>query len=588
MKNIMNILISIALGSFSISCAKKNKNTPPTSALEESAKTADSVKTTSDIIYKNIKIGEISQLEISQDEIEKQIAQYKKRTLNEVKTPTALNVSVYKSDADGNTSYTIAPKVFAYGLLDSSHKSKEANGYIAMQMNISLIDGMNPHLHDEANTLIIPEGLRLKNHESLRQDIAALEHEKIDSIDVLSGCPTRIVVATADLSYDITPANIADKSFCQVNTSTDFEFKIPEDVADKIFLKALPANGVNIKVDYAIKYFIETKKFQLVFDKVKLLNLIKTLTNDNKSSNGEDKLTPILYQILHNSKIADSLSDSFNEQINTIVLKTHEALKDIQTLAKNELSLNWNANREFSTDTVISMSSKLKQVRTEEAFFGRDPQFGTNTNADFTNLNRNNIYSMNLVPQRGQWIEFQPTMYLWERRKRDAEAHIFRDAKLRCRPPQVRGCLTYNVQDKFTQEYTGNDVWVKNPDPLANWTQSLSQLKLFFHFSNGESFTCNMDELDLQNSQITTMLKINNTKRCPLFNSERTVIISFGMINALNLGEFKYITGERFTSLNFEEENHNTYKESTYSPEVRLAGKLKLIGQSFISDSIKE
>lgn len=589
MQKLVNIFISIALIQLLCSCAKKNKNTDSNPIAETKSLTVDgeSIKLTSDITYKNIKIGEISQLQPSANKIEKQIAKYKKQALTELTVPSSFNAFLFKSVSDEAANYTIAPKAFAYGLFDPSHKIHEANGYLSMQMNLVFIDGLTSVVHDDLNTLIIPDGLRLKNFDSLKQQIANLEHRKIDSIDVLSGCPTRIVISTADLSYDITPENIADKNFCLINIPTSFQFKIPEETADKIFSKALPANGVNIKVDYSVKYPIETKKFLVEFDSEKLGTLIATLAAKNKIDGGKNQLSMILDEILANSEVNDSLAESFREQLKTIAVKTEAELANPQNFGKKEFNVAWSSNRDFSTDTVINIGSKLKQLTDEQASFGRDPQWASNNNPEFTNLNKNNIYNVSLVPQKGQWIEIQPTMYQWERRKRDAEANIFHSSQFRCKTVNnSASCLYINMQDKFTQEYTGNEAWVKAADPMASWNQSLSLVKLFFQFSNGESFTCSMNELEAISNQTTTRIKINNTQRCPLFNTARTTITGFGLINAIDLGEIKYIAGQRFVSFNFEEENYNTYKEVTYSPEVRLAGKLRLIGQGFVADTI--
>ncbi len=562
--------------------------------------------------------GEIKRVVSSEEEIAKARERRRATGLQPIAVEPKNNASVYKvmglADED---QFLVAPRVFVYGTNVNS-LLRGTDGNVQIPFNIAIIDGLSSYIHTadiSGQPLEIPELLRVRNYEDLKNELMnkSASNKKF-SIAAIPGCPSRISISAAGTTYDVTPDYIKESDYCELNKPFTVQLKVPEATARNILGTSLRSNNVDIFVNYAVMVPVPISQMSVRFERSKLFEAIQAKLVGQYPPYGRAELSASIQKVFESSQMSVYIQGEYTEQMKTLVDKAIAEffipfrpdpnlppapkcetfgcfdLSMASQQDKRDFELQWTHTENMRMEKVIRIGSKLKPVNDIEVSFGRDEQMGTTTAAPFSNKNPNpetnplNVYSVGLTPQRGSQLELTPTKYSWERRFRGSEAHLSHNRWEDCtgREGYDNHCsYTTRIEDLYSYEFGDAEKWVTTVNPLGAIPRLMSGLKVYFHFSNGETFTCNLEDLEGDSNNGVRTIKIDNSPACPVFDAERKVVTDFGLINNSLLDSITFTAGQRYVT-NYGKD-WSTYKEITYSPEVLIAGRLKMIGLGFMS-----
>ncbi|WP_413582131.1 hypothetical protein [Bdellovibrio sp. HCB288] len=563
-------------------------------------------------------IGEINRTASSVAEIEKARERRRATGLQPISVDPIHNASVYKitglADED---QFMVAPRLFVYGT-NVKNLLRGPDGNVQIPFNIAIIDGLSTHIHApdvSGQALEVPELLRVKNYADLKNEL--LQHGspyKKFSVGAIPGCPSRISISAAGSTYDVTPDYIKESDYCELNKPFTVQLKVPEVTARNIMGSSLRSNNVDIFVNYAVMVPVPVSQMSVKFNRTKLFEAIQARMTGQYPPYGRAELNANIQSVFESSKMNIYIQGEYTEQMSRLVdqavaeffvpFRPDPKLPapskcdsfgcfDVSFASLNDSSdfeVKWTHSENMRIEKVIRIGSKLKPVNDVEVPFGRDQKLGTSTAAVFTNKNPNpetnplNVYSAGLTPQRGAVLELIPTSYSMERRHRNEETKLDARSWRECtgRVGWENKCsYTNRTEELYSHEFTGDDKWITTINPLGSIPRLLNGLKVYFRFSNGESFTCNLEDLEGESNNSVRTILIENSPACPLFDESRKVITDFGLINNTLLDSVTFIQGNKLVT-NYGKD-WSTYKEVTYSPEVQISGRLKMIGLGFMS-----
>ncbi|WP_413568539.1 hypothetical protein ACLWBD_13525 [Bdellovibrio sp. HCB117] len=613
MNPLKNALLSSALLAALSACAPQGDSTP-----EAKPK---AVSMTSDIYVNNEKVGEISRQVKSEAEIEKLKEKKRSSSLTPIPVSPEHSATVYKlSGQSVKDQYLVSPRVFVYSGSRLNSFIRNSDGSVVIPFNIALIDGLTNRVHTadvSGPTQEIPESLRVKNYRQLLEEVARFSAQKSDefAIGALPGCPSRITVAAGGLNYDVTPPNLTESDFCEINKPFTVSLKVPENVAQYILGDALRASMVDVIVNYAIMVPVPVSELSVRFDKQKVYEAIFVNLQASYPPYGEAEVEYAVEKAMKSMKMHIHIQGDYNDQMKRIVSDAITAffekmppnpdrasagkcskmvcltVKQQKFEHEEKFEVQWSQIENMRMDKVLRLGSKLRPVNDEQTTIGQDSAIGASNASEFSNKNLNiktnpfNVYTVGITPQKGSTVHFKPSLYTWERRKRETETLINHRTWNDCTGRvgiENRCSYTTRHEYLYTWEYTGKDIWVSTINPLSSVPQFLNGIKLYFRFANGEQIRCAIEDLYGINEEGRRTIRIENTPSCPLFDNDRKVITSFGMINEIKLDDISYMSGQRMDS------NYtlrwNKYVPVIYSPTVLIAGQLTLLGGSFVSD----
>ncbi|WP_374029216.1 hypothetical protein [Bdellovibrio bacteriovorus] len=612
MKKFIQPLIALSL-LYSVACSQKG------SSQEEIVSQRTNMK--SEISLNNEMIGEIERTVASEADIEK--ARERKRASSLLPLPISPdhNATVFKVSglADENQ-YLVAPRVYVYST-QTNTLPKNSQDEVMIPFNIAIIDGLSANINTvefNGNQFKVPQALRVTDYDNLKAEI--INKEKLNAegfnIGVLPGCPSRISIVAAGTYYDVTPKDLRESDYCELNTPFTVHLKVPAPTAQYILGTALRSNLVDIVVNYAVMAPVPVSQMSVKFDKEKLFESIQMNLTAKYPPYAEADVRIAVEKVMKSSRMNIHIQGDYNEQMKLIVQKAIETFfvpykpdpkvpapsscnsavcLNISYTAqsyKEYFSVEWTQSENMKIEKVIRIGSKLQPINDQTVTIGRDKKLNTLDAIEFTNMNPNpvtnpgNVYSAGLTPQRGNMVEFIPTVYAWERRDRGEEKELSSRVWEDCtgRVGWENKCsYTTRIESLRTREFSGEEVWAKTENPLGAVPRLMSGIKAYFRFSNGESLECPLDVMEGFNQADRRVIKIENTPQCHLFDNGRTTITDFGLINSTRLDNITYTAGQRYVT-NYGKD-WDKYKTVTYSPEVRIAGMLKLIGAGFISVS---
>ncbi|KYG62017.1 hypothetical protein AZI85_07380 [Bdellovibrio bacteriovorus] len=608
-------VLSMSLMAALSACAPQKESAPATPDTKQ-------VSMNSDIYVNGEKMGEIHRQVKTQDEIDK--LKEKKRSSSLIPLPVSpeLSASVFKLTGQSvEDQYLVAPRVFVYSGSRLSKLSKTTDGSVVIPFNIALIDGLSPRIHTagvSGPTQEIPEALRVKSYRQLHEEVARYADKKKEdfALAAIPGCASKITISAAGQNFDVTPAHLSDSDFCEVNKPFTVNLKVPENIARYILGTALRANMVDVIVNYAVTAPVPVSELSVRFDKQKVYDAIVMNLQASYPPYGEAEVEYAVEKAMKSMKMSIHIQGDYNEQMKLIVTQAIATffekmppnperpsagkcqkmvcltVKQVKFEHQEKFEVQWAQLENMRMEKVFRLTSKLQPVNDEQVTIGKDASIGAATATEFSNKNANsatnplNVYSVGITPQKGDTVYFRPTLYTWERRKLEQEVQFNSKVWRQCTGRVgIENSCSYTTRHEYwyRKEYLGQDIWVSTVNPLGSIPQFLNGVKLYFRFANGEQMTCPLEDLYGTNEDGRRTIQIENTPNCPLFDVERKVITSFGLINDIKLDAITYTAGERYVT--DYGPGHNTYTEKVYSPTVYLAGQLTLLGGSFISGS---
>lgn len=592
---------------------------PGESENQNPPKNNTKVSMTSDILVDNQKVGEISRRMKTEEEVLKIKEKKRSSALTPVPVNPVHSASVYKlaGQAIGDQ-YFVAPRVYVYSGMGLNSFVKNRDGSVVIPFNIALIDGLSSRVHiadASGPTQEVPDTLRIRDYKQLHAEVAKFSRQKEEdfAIGALPGCPSRISINVAGTSYDVTPNHLSESDYCEINKPFTVNLQVPEAMARYILGDALRSSLVDIAVNYAVVAPVPVSELSVKFNKEKLYEAITINLQASYPPYGEAELEYAVEKALKSMKMNIYIQGDYNEQMKRIVSEAirefYVKMPDNPERAKAQkcqqmvcltvkqqkftheesFEVHWMQAENMRMEKVLRLGSKLRPVNDIETTIGRDASIGTPNAMEFSNKNPNpttnpyNAYSVGLTPQRGMTVLFEPTLYSWERRKREEPLVTRRDWRQCTGRVGVWNECSYTTRTEYTYtyDYTGDDVWVSIANPLNSVPRLVEGLKAYFQFSNGEVITCLIQDMHGSYDKGKRAIHIENTSACRLFDADRKVITGFGLINTIMLDNISYTSGQKLVSnysLNWDNTRH-----VNYSPTVNVAGKLTLLGGAFVS-----
>jgi hypothetical protein len=616
MKKLIHPLIALSL--LASACAPQGSS----NNTNNQAPAAPQGPVTSEITNGGNKVGSSTLTHFSAQEIAERL---RSTSFSKLGVASEHNATVYKlTGLDQGAKYYIAPRVFVYGT-NVRNLPQTPDGQVIIPFNIALIDGLSseisiPQLNGQS--VAIPQALRVTDEHKLKTEIVNNEPGMSDgkfSITGVPGCPSRISIVAAGTFYDVTPEHITESDYCELNRPFAVHLKLPPETAKYVLGDALRSGMVDINVEYAFQVPIPTSQLTVNFVKSKLFEEIQMELQGSYPPYGQAEVQAAIVKVMKSNVLNIHIQGEYDAQMQLLVdkaiaefftpflpnPKTPPAKKCDSMVCLSVRAVRQTENQTFTlsffkmsnmeTIKKFRIGSKLQAINEHKATFGYDSSLDSKKTPEFSNKNPNtqtnplNIFSVGVTPQRGNTVELAPTKYSWERRKRDQETLLSSKKWRQCTGREgIDNHCSYTDRNESlrTLEYTGEEVWDNVVNPLGSVPRLLSGIKTYFKFTNGETVICDLENLDGYNEDGKRLFKVENTPRCELFDNDRHTVSDFGLINTSVLDPITYTAGQKFVT--DYKKDWTTYKEATYTPEVRIAGILKLIGLGFISIQINQ
>jgi hypothetical protein len=617
MKKLIHPLIALSLLA-SAACAPQGNDNNKNNAAPEAP-------VTSDITNGGKKVGFVTQTPLTTQELEQEKTRLRATSFSNLGVAPEHNATIYKlAGLDRGAKYFIAPRVFVYGTNIRS-LPQTPDGQVVIPFNIALIDGLDtdisiPQLSGQK--VAIPQALRVTDYQKLKGEIANNEPGMADnkfSLAGVPGCPSRISIVAAGKFFDVTPEHINESDYCELNRPFAVHLKLPPETAKYVLGDALRAGMVDITVEYGAQVPVPTSQLTVNFVRSKLFEEIQMELQGSYPPYGQAEVQAAIVKVMKSNSLNIHIQGDYDQQMQILVDKAIEqfftpfrrepgvppakkcdsmvclSVRMASQREEETFSINFFKMSNMETVKTFRIGSKLQALNEHGVNFGYDKNLDMQKTPEFSNKNLNvqtnpqNILSVGLTPQRGNVVELTPTKYSWERRKRDQEFMLSSKRWKQCTGRKgIENSCSYTTRNEslHTLEYTGEEIWADVVNPLGSVPRLLSGIQTYFRFTNGETVTCELENLDGYNEAGKRLFKVENTPRCVLFDSDRQVVSDFGLINASVLDPITYTTGQKFVT--DYKADWTSYKEATYSPEVRIAGTLKLIGLGFISVQINK
>lgn len=546
-------------------------------------------------------IGELIKTELSPEDIAAQKSTYEMVSVTDVPIGAEFNTQVFSIAGPNNFEKAyLAPKVFVYGTLEGHATVIENNdGTVTVPFNIAMTSGLNELIPSvqggSAASIKIPDNLKVRNIEKLKSVVA----EKVSSRAVLSpisGCPKKIYISAAGKTYDATPLLFKEGDICEIEKPFAVNVKIPKHELLNLY-DAIDQGYADVHVRFDTRVPVTTAAVSVEFSRQRLYESIHAKLNAVYKAWAQAEVEMAIQKILTESQMNVFIVGEQTEQtkkiIDSIVAEFFQpfakdpsvsesasckavvclSLKVIQNNETRSFKLSWKQTAPYLVDMKFISMAKLQSAN-------ETPYTVGGQQIPFTNHSSAGPNTLALTPSLGDLIFVKPLDYVYENRRvavenADIELETNRTKTRECDEWVFGSCKGWT--DKWDYYYTrsvaANTQFVKIETPVSQAPNLFNGIVFNFKFNNYETISCPLTSMHGKGIQEGRIVKIANSEACPLFNENRTKIISVSISNRIVHPAITYYTGGRHHS-NYRGASNN-YVLTSYHPEVRLTLELR-------------
>ncbi|WP_413559158.1 hypothetical protein [Bdellovibrio sp. HCB209] len=571
----------------------------------------------SDVTVDGQKIGEMQVTPIDAAEIEKHRNRLASSGLTPLPTHKDLNATVFRLEGvSDRPQFYVMPRLIVHSGGSFGNLQKDENGDYTVPFNVAIVDGLSKNTNTismDGTSVEIPPLLRVKDYEELKANIKEVSKTTEPfEVAALPGCPTKIQVNIAGKEMDVTPANIGDADYCEINRPFVVSLKLKENQLDSMLNDALRNSLVDIDVKYAIVAPIPLSEVHVNFSKRKLFEAIKFKLSANYPPYAQLDVQSAIQSVLKESELNVYIRGDYTSQMQGVVdraisqffvqpppnpdVELDQKCKSIGCIQYKEekisdeevFAVNWVHMDKQNIQRTVSFGSKLRRADDIVSFTGIDPTRPETLKSEpFTNVvknritNPNNVFNASFLPRYGSHIIVNPTVFQWENRASESEIVLNQSNWDDCTGRDSWGRCSYTTRTAktFSKTRTGENVWdtVLNPDGKV--AQLRSGIVVVVEFANSRIVQCPLANMVTDYTAKGAEIVIQDVEGCETFKHGK--IIRYGLINNLRMDAMKYTAGTRYH--NGKDQEKNEYYEASYVPEIRLGVQQTLISTTVTS-----